>query len=182
MTYSANIEHPAEPESRRGAGQGTGSEGEFERELLPEIPHLQNYALSLTKDPSEASDLVQGCILRALEKQEQFSSGTHMRRWLFTILRNRYLDGWRQIGRRGPHVPLEECRPLDALGQPGAQDDWIELRECERRLREVRPMDRIILLLSVFSALSHKEIADRLGIAEGTVRSRLSRTRADLRS
>lgn len=153
----------------------------FERELLSEIPHLRNYAISLTHDPIEANDLVQDSVLKALEKRDQFRLGTYMRRWLFTILRNRFVDGWRRKDRQGEHVPLDECRP-SGIGQPASQEDWMELKECESKLSKLRPVDRMILLLSVFSELSHKEIASRLDIAEGTVRSRLSRTRAELRS
>lgn len=153
----------------------------FEEELLAEIPHLRKYALSLTRDPSDANDLVQDCILRALENWRRFRKGTYMRRWLFTILRNRHFDGCRQRGRRGAHISLENCKP-SSFCQRGPQEDWMELRECEHKLSKVRPRDQKILLLSVFSQLSQKEIAARLNVAEGTVRSRLSRTRAELRA
>ena len=181
MTYSAKSNLPAIPVRSRTALRGSHRECAFEGALLQEIPHLRNYALSLTKDLSDADDLVQDCILRALEKREQFSAGTRMRRWLFTILRNRYLDGWRQRNRRGAHIPIDDC-PSSGLGQAGSQEDWIKLKECEGKLGRVRPVDRVILLLSVFFPLSHKEIAACFGVAEGTIRSRLSRKRTDLRA
>lgn len=181
MTCKATIERPAAPGENDTSSPSSRGGGDFETELVSEVPHLKNYALSLTQDPSDANDLVQDSILKALEKKHQFRRGTYMRRWLFTILRNRFLDGWRKTDRRGTHIPIENCRP-SGLSQPGSQEHWMELRECEHRLRQTRPVDRLILLLSVFSALSHKEIAARLGIPEGTVRSRLSRTRAELRA
>lgn len=181
MTHTRNIRNPAPPGPSHQTCRGSRHHDEFEEELLPELPHLQNYALSLTQDPSDASDLVQDCVLKALEHRQRYHSGTHMRRWLFTILRNRYFDGWRKKDRRGTHIPIEACQSA-GLSQPGSQDDWMEVRECERKLAKVRSSDRIILLLSVFSSLSHREIADRVGMAEGTIRSRLSRTRAEIRS
>lgn len=181
MTYARNIAPPTRAAPTGASRRASRHRDAFEGELLPEIPHLQSYALSLTHDAAEASDLVQDCVLKALENRHRFQSGTYMRRWLFTILRNRFLDGWREKDRRGTHVPIEDCRLL-GLSQRGSQEEWMEVRACERKLSQLRQSDRLILLLSVFSALSHKEIADRLGIAEGTVRSRLSRTRASLRS
>lgn len=175
MTYMETNHTPSDPQSPEAT-----SRDRFESELLQEIPHLQNYALSLTRNSSEACDLVQDCVLRALENWHRFQEGTHLRRWLFTILRNRHLDGCRRRTRRGASIPIEDCRSPN-LSQPASQEDWVELRECQRRLNEVRPCDRKILLLSVFSSLSHSEIADEMDIAEGTVRSRLCRTRAQLR-
>lgn len=181
MTCSAKIKHPCAPHRSQIAVQDRVKESGFESNLVLEIPHLRNYALCLTKDTSDAGDLVQDSVLRALEKRDQFIPGTEMRRWLFTILRNRFRDSWRKRNRRGPHIPIEDC-PSFGLGQPGSQEDWLELKECVRNLSRVNRVDRAILLLSVFSSLSHRQIAERLGVAEGTVRSRLSRTRADLRA
>ena len=150
----------------------------FERTLEREIPHLQRYALSLARDQWQADDLVQDCLLRAIRKRRQFRAGTHMRRWLFTILRNLHLDARRQYARRGPHLALEELRP--ETGRRPPEEDLMALMDLGRAQKKLRPCDRQVLYLSAFSGLSHKDIARRLGIAEGTVRSRLSRSRATL--
>lgn len=180
MTYQERHQPHGDLQTRSGSGK-TGRDA-FEAELIREVPHLQNYALSLTRDPARAGDLVQDCVVRALESWGGYRPGTHMRRWLFTILRNRYLDVCRREVRRGKPISLEDCRPSSGLAQPASQEDWIEVRELLRRLRGIRTCDRNVLLLCVFSQLSQSEIAKRLGIAEGTVRSRLSRARALLRS
>lgn len=181
MTYATETLHHDAPDRGNGTPRPPDCRGGFENELLAQVPHLRNYALSLTQDPAAASDLVQDCVLKALEKRHQYEKDTHMRRWLFTILRNQYLDQWRQRTRRGTHVPVEECSSA-SLSQPACQDDWMELMTCHRKIAELGTYDRSILLLSVFSPLSHKEIAEALDIAEGTVRSRLSRARAYLRA
>jgi len=181
MTYTSETNHD---ENHRGVDKTPPSKSchdEFSNELLSQLPDLRNYALSLTQDPVEASDLVQDCVLKALEKRHQYRKDTYMRRWLFTILRNRYFDRWRQRTRRGAHVPVDDC-PQEALSHPPSQDDWIELKNCQRKLGNLGSHDRSILLLSAFSPLSHKEIASALDVAEGTVRSRLSRARAHLRA
>jgi len=182
MTHTPQIDPSTLPADRRSDRPCACLASDFETHLIEEIPHLRNYARSLAREPSEASDLVQDSVLRALEKRNQFSRGTHMRRWLFTILRNRHLDRRRQRGRRGPHIPIEDCGSAAGLAQAASQEDWLTVRETEWKLRRLRPVDRITLLLCVFTSLSHKDIADRAGIAEGTVRSRLSRGRAELRA
>jgi RNA polymerase sigma-70 factor (ECF subfamily) len=181
MTYISKI---AQNESRNRHGEsprGRNRRDNFREELLEHLPHLRNYALSLTQDHTEASDLVQDCLLKALEKRHQYQKDTHMRRWLFTILRNHYLDQWRQRTRRGTHMPVEDCSQA-SLSHPASQDDWMDLRSCQRELRKLGAYDRAILLLSVFSPMSHKEIAAALDVAEGTIRSRLSRARSQLKA
>lgn len=181
MTYASEQDHHDTPCGRDRISRANHDQSEFTDELLAQLPHLRNYALSLTQDSADASELVQDSVLRALEKRHQFTEGTYMRRWLFTILRNRYLDQWRQKARRGPHVPVEDC-PHDTLSHPPTQDDWVELRSCERKLGKLGAYDRTILLLCILTPLSHKEIAEQLDVAEGTIRSRLSRVRAQLKA
>jgi RNA polymerase sigma-70 factor (ECF subfamily) len=142
------------------------------------MPDLRHYALSLTRDPVEAEDLVQDCLVRAIDRRHHFEPGTHLGRWLFTILRNLHVDSCRKRRRRGVQVTWDEAMP--ATSRPPSQEHWIELMDVARSLRELRPCDRDILMLCTFSNLSQREIATRLNVAEGTVRSRLSRARAAL--
>lgn len=183
--HGRRVTNPPKPDANPGgrdeAPSGRRGQDRFESELLAQLPHLLNYALTLTRNSTEANELVQESVLKALEKRHQYEDGTFMRRWLFTILRNRYLDQWRRRTRRGTHVPVDDC-PQATLSRPASQDDWMELRNCENKLSTLGSRDKSILLLSVFSPLSHREIADHLDVAEGTIRSRLSRARAHLRA
>ncbi|WP_083194329.1 RNA polymerase sigma factor [Leisingera sp. JC1] len=154
------------------------SREEFNDALVQEMPHLKRYALSMVKDTWQADDLVQDCMLRAMRKRHQYHPGTHRRRWLFTILRNLYLDWRRQCTRQGPHVALKECQTDTRRRTP--QDDWMALVDLRRSLKRLRSCEREVLFLNAFSRLSQRDIAYRLGIAEGTVRSRLSRARSAL--
>ena len=151
---------------------------QFAKELKDELPHLYRYAFSLSHNSDAAEDLVQDCLLRAVSKRDQFEPGTHLRRWLFTILRNINIDRHRQRARRGIHVPINEWH--QETHQPAPQQDWMALRDVERRLGELRGCDREILYLSVFAGMRHQTIANRMGIAVGTVKSRLSRARRAL--
>ncbi|MDT8856811.1 RNA polymerase sigma factor [Paracoccaceae bacterium Fryx2] len=143
--------------------------------LEAEMPHLRRYALSLTGSLHDADDLVQDCLVRALTRRSQYESGTQLRRWLFTILRNIMIDSHRQRQRRGPHESLTEAHAT--ASHAARQDDHMELIEIVGKLGQVRPCDRAVLRLSVIDGLSQKEIAERMGVAVGTIKSRLSRTR-----
>lgn len=146
--------------------------------LEEERPHLRRYALSLARDADDAEDLVQDCLVRALDKADSFEEGTHLRRWLFTILRNLHIDRRRRQSRRGIDLPLNDWEP--ALSRPASQEDRIELNDVLSRFETLRECDREILRLSVFEGLPHDAIAERMNVAVGTVKSRLSRARATL--
>ncbi|SIO47458.1 RNA polymerase sigma-70 factor, ECF subfamily [Rhodovulum sp. ES.010] len=172
MKHTNLTETTARPCPPRGDAES------FEEDLTNEIPDLRNYALSLTRDPVDAEDLVQDCMLRAIRNQHRFEPGTHLGKWLFTILRNIHFDKCRRRKRRGTHVELKEGYPQ--MSRKGSQEDWMEVVDLARGLGRLRRCDRDVLMLSAFSKLSQKQIARRLDVAEGTVRSRLSRARATL--
>jgi RNA polymerase sigma-70 factor (ECF subfamily) len=151
---------------------------DFSQQVEGEIPHLQRYAYALTGDAAHAQDLVQDCLERALVHSGKFTAGTNLRAWLFTILRNLNIDHQRRRVRRGVHLPLEDWE--GEFRQPPRQEDHLALRELERRLADLKGSDRDILWMSVFDGRSHAEIADRMGVAVGTVKSRLSRARQSL--
>lgn len=151
---------------------------QFRRNITREIPHLRRYAGALTRDRAEMEDLVQDCLERALMRGHQFRPGTDLRRWLFTILRNLHIDRRRSQARRGPHLPLEDWS--GATGGAAGQYHALRLGEVTRRLHRLRACDRRIILLSVVDGLDHAAIARRMGVATGTIKSRLSRARRAL--
>ncbi|MGF1606960.1 MAG: RNA polymerase sigma factor [Rhodothalassiaceae bacterium] len=143
--------------------------------LGAELPHLQRYARSLTRNADDADDLVQECCERALAHGRQFRPGTNLRGWLFTILRNAHIDQRRKIARRGHHVPVEDW--YYETHQPAPQDHHLQVQHIVRNMDRLRPCDRQVVRMSVFQGLPHDTIAQRLDIAVGTVKSRLSRAR-----
>ena len=151
---------------------------DFSRRIELELPHLRRYAGALTRDRADMEDLVQDCVERALSRREQFRPGTDLRRWLFTILRNIHIDGRRKSARRGRHLPIEDWHA--ETRSPAPQYHYLRLGEVGERMRRLRPCDRRIVLLSVFSDMNHDRIARRMNVAVGTVKSRLSRARQAL--
>lgn len=147
--------------------------------LEAEIPHLRRYARSLTRETTQADDLVQDCLERAISRCEQFQVGTNLRSWLFTILRNGHIDECRKNQRRGPMIPLEDWTG-DAAVAP-SQEWTVELREFGQSFDRLRADEKDILLRIAVNGQSYDDIAEHLDIAIGTVKSRLSRARKRLR-
>lgn len=161
-------------------GNMTCDHDRFVEELETELPHLRRYARFVSGSAETGDDLMQTAFERALRSRDQYACGTELRRWLFTIARNAYLDERRTWERRGRHVPIEEWYE-EAQFAP-TQDLHLELGDVAREITKLRPEERDVLQLCVFSDLSHDQIADRMGVAVGTVKSRLSRARRSLNS
>jgi RNA polymerase sigma-70 factor (ECF subfamily) len=147
--------------------------------LEPQIPRLQRYARSLTKDVFRAEDLVQSCLTRALAKQHLWEAGTDLRAWLFTILHNQYVNEVRRLVREGAVVSIEDAS--SHLTEPPAIDASLDLNDLERAIATLSHEQREVILLAGREGMRYEEIADALGLPIGTVRSRLSRARTRLR-
>ncbi|MGF1609911.1 MAG: sigma-70 family RNA polymerase sigma factor [Kiloniellales bacterium] len=147
--------------------------------VIDVIPSLRRYALSLTRDRDAADDLAQDALLRALERQSQFTPGTNLRAWLFAIMHNLFIDQMRRATPLKTSVPLDEYRGSHVTA--AAQEPWIELKELASALEGLPLEQRSTLLLVGLEGLSYEEAATVTGVAIGTVKSRLSRAREALR-
>lgn len=147
--------------------------------LEPEIPKLRRYARALAGDATRADDLVQSCLVRALEKSHLWQPGTDLRAWLCTILHNQHVNGVRRAVHRGNSIPLEHAEL--AMTVPPRQSAALLLRDLERAMNRLPEEQRQALLLVGLEGLRYEEVAMVLGIPVGTVRSRLSRGRELLR-
>jgi RNA polymerase sigma-70 factor, ECF subfamily len=148
---------------------------DFARLLETEVPRLRRYARALTRDASQADDLVQSCLLRAIAKQHLWQPGTDLRAWLFTILHNQHINDARRSAREGVAVPLED---VAIAADAGAA---VQLRELDRAIAGLPEGQRQVILLVGLEGMRYEEVAVILGIPIGTVRSRLSRGRDTLR-
>jgi RNA polymerase sigma-70 factor, ECF subfamily len=146
--------------------------------LEAQIPRLRRYARALTHDVSRADDLVQSCLTRAIAKQHLWRPGTDLRAWLFMILHNQHVNNVRRSVQEGSHVVLEERPELTVQSNA---IPTLELRDLEAALGKLQPDQRDVILLIGLEGVSYNEVAAVLNVPVGTVRSRLSRGRDQLR-
>ena len=153
--------------------------GDTNRDIEAEIPRLRRYARALTRDVVTADDLVQDCLTRALGKLHLWQDGTDLRAWLFTILHNQYVNHIRRSVREGSAIGLNENEPL--LSRAPQQGNRLELRDLERAIAKLPEEQRIVILLVGLEGMRYEEVAAVLDVPVGTIRSRLSRGRENLR-
>jgi RNA polymerase sigma-70 factor (ECF subfamily) len=158
----------------------------FEAEVLPQLDSLYRLALRLTTDPSRAEDLVQDTVLKAFRSWQSFQPGTNIRSWLFTILRNTFINDYRRRQREPIAMDLDAVEPHAAFR--AAQDEDPE-GTFFSQIVDAKVLDAIdalpedfreVLVLSDIENMSYAEIAEVLGVPVGTVKSRLFRARRQL--
>ncbi len=151
------------------------------RLIEPVIPGLRRYANALVRDASEADDLVQDCLERAIARWGQRRADGDTRSWLYSILHNLAVDRWRTLRRRGAMASIET---VDAAFLSVAPTQEHGLARCDvlRALDRLPDEYRSVILLVTVEGLSYAETARILGVPLGTVMSRLSRGRARLAS
>lgn len=143
------------------------------------IPNLRRYARALTRDREQADDLVQDCLERALSRRHLWKEDGNTRAWLFTIMHNIHANDTRRISSRPPTVTIDDAVGYHA--RPPAQPARIAGLEVAAALDELSGEQRQVILLVALEGMSYGEVAETLGIAQGTVMSRLSRGRERLR-
>lgn len=187
--------HASDPPAAGGRAGSPVSDGRrrseadaFEVDLLTHLDVLYSVASRMTRSGTEAEDLVQDTLVKAMRARDQFEAGTNLKAWLLRILTNTFINRYR---RGGLEREVLDGPDADALG-----DGWMSaatmraLRDPEthalsplveaelgRALDELPADFRIAVLLSDVEELSYKEIAEAMGCPIGTVMSRLHRGR-----
>jgi len=152
----------------------------FEAIALPHINDLYRTAVHLVRDRTEAHDLVQEAYLQAWKAFHRFEPGTNCRAWLFKILINE-VRHYRRRWFNTKIVPETEQSFEETLAFEPPVAENIQDEDVLAALDEVPREFREVVLLSDVQEFSYKEIAEMLGIPVGTVMSRLSRGRKQLR-
>lgn len=161
---------------------------DFKQAALEHIDALYGFAMMLTRDPTEAQDLVQETYLRAVRAFGTLVPDSNLKSWLFTIMRNIWLNQLRH-SRSGPRfveIDAEEGGSVRWFDQMAADPHVVFLRKLERE--EVRaaidslpsPYREVVVLRDI-EGFTYQQIADILRCPAGTVMSRLGRAREKLR-
>lgn len=149
-------------------------------DLAGQVRSLRRYAIALTGDPSEADDLVQESLVRALARIEEGAEVRNARTYLFSILHNLRVDLLARRARHGTVLPLEAVE--HRLSRPAEQPARLRHAELALAIDALPEPQRAVLLLVALEGASYQEVAEILDIAPGTVMSRLSRARKALRT
>lgn len=166
---------------------------EFERVALPQRENLFGKAMTLTRNRADADDLVQDTLVRAWRFWASFQPGSSIKAWLFTILRNTFINGYHRRGRQrdfASDVAAQVCSlgPSAAVAnsqaRPPSPDDEVGADVTQQRVIEAMAMlppdYRLAVMLADIEDRSYKEIAEIMECPIGTVMSRIYRGRKAL--
>lgn len=149
---------------------------DFDRQLIALLPRLRVQALALTRNPSAASDLVQDAVTNALAARDSFTPGTNFPAWMHRILRNRFISDTRK---RRPSSDLDDV-PQALLATPAAHEDMLVLKELHVAVGRLPASQRETLFMVVLHGMSYEQVAEAMGCAVGTAKSRVFRARQQL--
>ena len=164
---------------------------EFNREAIPHMGALLNFAIRMTGNEDDANDLVQETYLRAFRFFDKFERGTNCKAWLFRILKNTFINSYRKQKKEPHKVDYEDVENFYESAKPSNTDDAHLEREIFDNLLDdevseaiqTLPEDfRTVVILSDIEGFTYNEIADFVDCPVGTVRSRLHRARKMLYS
>jgi RNA polymerase sigma-70 factor (ECF subfamily) len=163
---------------------------DYEKQVVPLRPNLYGAAMKLTRDPSDADDLVQDTMTRAWRFWASYEQGTNVKAWLFVVMRNTFINGYSKAGRAQDFAntvnsDMRALGPSAAVAHshssPPGPDEMLSAEMQRTLVREALdslPTDyRIAVSYADLDGLSYKEIAAAMDCPIGTVMSRIYRGR-----
>jgi RNA polymerase sigma factor (sigma-70 family) len=148
---------------------------EFNKILLSNADFLKPFAINLTRDSEAANDLYQETLYKALANQEKYNVGTNIKAWLFTIMRNIFINDYR---RKVKQKTIFDSTPNDYLINlkqatvSNTAESSIRMKEIQQAIQQLPEIFKTPFLL-YFDGYKYHEIADVLGEPLGTIKSRI---------
>lgn len=165
----------------------------FEEQAIPLMPQLYGAAMNMTKNPTNAEDLLQETMVKAFKAFDQFEQGTNIRAWLFKIMNNTNINISTKAGKALGKTALDDledwqvgsAESVTSVAARSAEAEAIDLMpsaNVKKALLELPENWRMIVYYRVVEGLSYSEIAQVMEIPEGSVMSGLHRGKKMLRS
>ena len=154
----------------------------FTKELVNAQDELLRFALKLTADREDANDLLQETSLKALDNEDKYEPRTNYKGWIYTIMRNIFINNYRRIVREQTFVDTTENHyHLSAPGETPAEstESAYDLKEMHRIVNALPKEYRIPFSMHI-AGFKYREIAEKLDLPIGTVKSRIFFTRQRL--
>lgn len=157
---------------------------EFGKEIQRYETILRSFAFTLTRSKEETEDLIQDTFYRAIANIDKFSEGTNVKAWLFTIMRNIFINNYRKRKREGITVDISENQYLlngtKRVEKNGSERSFLA-EDISRALATVST-DFTEPFLMHYNGFKYQEIAEKLGLPVGTVKSRIHFARKELQA
>lgn len=157
----------------------------LEKEIHSEQPALTSYALQLTRNMEDANDLVQETLLKALTYQSKFTEGTNLKGWLFTIMRNSFINNYRRLMRRNTFIDTTDndyfMNASSSVTIENLGEDKFLIKDLADAINTL-PEDLKITFEMNVRGYKYHEIAEELDIPIGTVKTRIFVAKRRLRN
>lgn len=151
------------------------SSPEFNQMLLSNAGFLKPFAINLTRDPEAANDLYQDTLYKALANKEKYHTGTNIKAWLFTIMRNIFINNYRRKAKQKTifdNTPNDYLLNLKQATVSNVAESGLRIKEINTAIQQLPEIFKTPFLM-YFDGYKYNEIADVLSEPLGTIKSRI---------
>ncbi len=147
----------------------------FSNEICDHKSSLQNFAMKFTKNIEDADDLVQDTLLKAIRYAGMYQEGTNLRGWLFTIMRNTFINNFRKQAKKNALIETSEdlsSFQLRSSAEGNQGENKFMMEDIQRAMARLQP-EHATPFVKYFEGYKYHEIAEELNIPIGTVKTRI---------